>query len=464
MSGSFEKVPPKAVDVYSDKVYEAIKMADLYTHDCLGNDIISSAELLFVKIGALATYFGHLGLLDATETGDVISAVLVCQSRLLKQCPLLEERAELYENAKKKVEEAKKFQTPPSSPRRSDRAPSTPPKGAARIDDARLKPRESDELAEAQSLQFGMLEGDDDLSPMDGVGRRVDFVEIQAMRATVQGGLTLDEEIRAHFEKFTVDALKRYGPGALLHLVQAIIISNAIGHWDTVTKVSAAPLVLEGLYRLSFCNDKASYFAWVCENAARGILTFMVGAYSNTVLARKTLAGGLLSPGRVSVWYQLTNGLKMGSSSLQSQAVIWAADRRWTSMVPSTLPHLEVGTTLALAISGIGILIAAFNQREERYAQARLKAYYGLNNMEDAVLWKDQLMTSLKAIRAPGKQDAKMEIGRAVQDAFNKRTARRQRGRTRVAQIEQYNRAMLAQTHRIRQLLRRAPREHDINI
>lgn len=439
-------------------------MADLYTHDYLGNDIISSAELLFVKIGALATYFGHLGLLDATETGDVISAVLVCQSRLLKQCPLLEERAELYEKAKEEATEATEFQTPPSSPRRSDSAPSTPPKGAARIDDARLKPRESDELAEAQSLQFGMLEGDDDLSHMEGVGRRVDFVTIQAMRATVQGGLTLDEEIRAHFMKFSVDALKRYGPGALIHLVQAIVISNAIGHWDTVTKLSAAPFVLEGLYRLGFNNDKLSYFSWIKENVGRGILTFMVGAYSNTVLARKTLAGGLLSPGQVSVFYQLTNGLNMGSNSLQSQAVIWAADRRWASMVPSTLPYLEVATTLTLVTSGIGILIAAFNQREERYAKARIEAYYGLNSREDAVLWNDQLMTSLNAIRAPGKQDAKREIERAVQDAFKKRTARRERGRTRVAQIEQYNRAMLAQTHRIRQLLRRAPREYDINI
>ena len=243
MSASAPATPQEGATyvAHLEEVLAALEKTANYLYKSENSGLVESKpERLLLEVGAYATYFGALNLMSVSETKAVMHAVNETQDKLIREYPEIDDRDALWEQAKfldldsdETAPSPFTTTTPEVDRRRSVSAP----------DVDRRRSMSVPEVNRSRSMSLGMSTGmpannddavADDEPEVLGVASREHFEDLDQVRQ-VHGQVALDEEIKAYFQRFAMEAVDDYGGSLLISIGQAIAIATACG---SVTQVA----------------------------------------------------------------------------------------------------------------------------------------------------------------------------------------------------------------------------------
>jgi hypothetical protein len=468
MSASAPPTPQeKATYVaHLEEVLAALEKTANYLYKSENSGLVESKpERLLLEVGAYATYFGALNLMSVSETKAVMHAVNETQDKLIREYPEIDDRDALWEQAK--CLDLDSDETAPSP------FTTTTPEADRR-----------------RSMSLGMSTGmpaDNDDAVADdepevlGVASREHFEDLDTVRQ-VHGQVALDEEIKAYFQRFAMEAVDDYGGSLLISIGQAIAIATACGSVTQVAVVAGGLQIADVARRHMFSKrtrrlrmNDVSTRELLAEAVNLGSRATNSGGVAPIVgrvaLARRTLDQSYLNMvfgatgSGVREWFAwFASTWIPGTPPLASQAVAWRyLQENWIlTIVPDTMMEYSKTSAFLSAAGGLAVLGYTYAQREAIYASWRQREYKRLNNMNDAKAWKEEAELSLAHVYHTDKQNRKAGIMTSIRNALRKRKEERRRGVTEIQRIEEFINDMNDVDRRIRALLNAPPVEYDM--
>jgi hypothetical protein len=489
MSASAPATPQEGATyvAHLEEVLAALEKTANYLYKSENSGLVESKpERLLLEVGAYATYFGALNLMSVSETKAVMHAVNETQDKLIREYPEIDDRDALWEQAKfldldsdETAPSPFTTTTPEVDRRRSVSAP----------DVDRRRSMSVPEVNRSRSMSLGMSTGmpannddavADDEPEVLGVASREHFEDLDQVRQ-VHGQVALDEEIKAYFQRFAMEAVDDYGGSLLISIGQAIAIATACGSVTQVAVVAGGLQIADVARRHMFSKrtrrlrmNDVSTRELLAEAVNLGSRATNSGGVAPIVgrvaLARRTLDQRYLpwmfgATGRgVSEWFSWFAVQTGSTPTLAEQAVNWNyLQGNWIlKVVPDTMMEYSKISAFVSASGGLAVLGYTYAQREAIYASWRQREYKRLNNMGDAKAWKEEAEQSLAHVYHTDKQNRKAGIMTSIRNAFTTRKKERRRGVTEIQQIEEFINNMNDVDRRIRALLNAPPVEYDM--